>query len=52
MDDLEDKNMIFSSLVKFAKKLRGVNSEFYVEAEAKVKGTALNPFDKQLVEIG
>lgn len=51
MDELEDKNLIFSGLVKVAKKLRGVNSEFYVEAEARVKGTALNPFDKQLIEL-
>ncbi len=51
MDELEDKNLIFSGLVKVAKKLRGVQSRFYVEAESKVVGTALNPFDKQEIKI-
>ncbi|MEM6317234.1 MAG: sporulation protein [Bacteroidota bacterium] len=51
MDDLEDRNFIFSGLVKLAKKARGVNSEFYIEAEARVKGTALNPFDKQPIVV-
>lgn len=51
MDELEDKNLIFSGLVKVAKKIRGVNSEFYIEAEAKAQGTALDPFDKKLIEI-
>jgi hypothetical protein len=51
MDELEDKNFIFSGLVKVAKKLRSVESEFYVQAEAKAKGTALDPFDKQKIEI-
>lgn len=51
MDNLEDKNLIFNGLVKIAKKIRGVNSQFYIEAEAKVKGTALNPFDKQLINM-
>ena len=51
MDQLEDKNIFFSGLVKVAKKLRGVDSEFYIEAEAKAMGTALDPFDKQLIEV-
>lgn len=51
MDRLEDKNIIFSGLVKVAKKLRAVNSEYYIEAEAKASGTALNPFDKKLIEV-
>lgn len=51
MDELEDKNIFFSGLVKVAKKFRGVNSEFYIEVEAKAKGTALSPFDKQLIEL-
>ena len=49
MDELEDKNLIFSGLVKVAKKLRGVNSEYFIEVEAKAKGTALHPFDKQRI---
>ena len=52
MDELEDKNLIFSGLVKVAKKLRGVKSQFFVEAESKVVGTALNPFDKREIELG
>jgi len=51
MDELADKNIFFSGLVKVAKKIRGVNSEFYIEVEAKAKGTALSPFDKQLIEL-
>ena len=49
MDELESKNLIFSGLVKVAKKLRAVNSEYYIEVEAKAKGTALHPFDKQVI---
>ncbi len=51
MDKLEDKNILFSGLVKVAKKLRAVNSEYYIEAEAKASGTALNPFDKKLITM-
>lgn len=51
MDRLEDKNILFSGLVKVAKKLRAVNSEYYIEAEAKASGTALNPFDKKLIAM-
>ncbi len=49
MDELEDRNIIFSGLVKIAKKIRSVNSEYYIEVEAKAKGTALHPFDKQKI---
>lgn len=51
MDELEDKNILFSGLVKVAKKIRGVNSQYYVEVEAKATGTALHPFDKQIIEL-
>ena len=51
MDTLEDKNVVIGRLVKTAKWIRGVNSEFRIEAEADVKGTALNPFDKKYVHI-
>jgi hypothetical protein len=51
MDELGDKNILTGGLVKVAKMIRNVNSEFYVLAEAKVEGTALNPFDKQLIEL-
>ncbi len=51
MDDLEETNFVVGRLVKTAKWIRGVNSEYRVEAEADVKGTALNPFDKKAVHI-
>ena len=51
MDKLEDKNIFFSGLVKVAKRLRGVNSEYFVEVEAKAQGTALSPFDKQPIQL-
>ena len=41
------KNFLFGGLVKAAKKLRGVRSEYRVEVEADVVGTALNPIDNQ-----
>lgn len=51
MDELEDRNLIFGGLVKIAKKLRGVQSAYYIEAAAKAQGTALDPFDKKLIEV-
>ncbi len=51
MDELERKNLLVGGLVKTAKWLRGVKSEFRIEAEAKVRGVALDPFDKQIVEL-
>jgi len=51
MDELADKNVVLNKLVGAAKLLKNVKSEFYLEAEATVRGTALNPFDKQQVNI-
>lgn len=51
MDELGDKNFIFKKLVDTAKALKNVKSEFYIEAEAEVNGTALSPFDKQQITI-
>lgn len=51
MDELEDRNFILGGLVKAAKWARGVESEFYIIAEARVKGVALNPFDKKVVIV-
>lgn len=51
MDEFGGKNPLFSGIVKAAKMLSAVHSEYRVEAEAKVKGTALNPFDKKEVSI-
>jgi hypothetical protein len=51
MDELAEKNIVFRKLVNTAKALKNVKSEFYVQAEAEVKGTALSPFDKQDLNI-
>jgi hypothetical protein len=51
MDVFADKNYIFKKLVNTAKVIKNVKSEFYVQAEVQVKGTALNPFDKQAIDI-
>ena len=47
MDELEEKNFLLRSLVKSAKWLRNVKSSYRIEVEAKVKGVALDPFDKK-----
>ena len=47
MDELENKNFLYRGLVKSAKWLRNVKSEYRVEAEARIKGTLLSPFDKK-----
>ena len=51
MDKLQENNFFTSGLVKFAKKLRGVHSEFTIRAEASIKGTTLNPFDIKPVQL-
>lgn len=51
MDELEKSNFLLAPLVKAAKSLSAVKSEYRIEAEAKVKGTALNPFDRKEVII-
>lgn len=51
MEEWGDRNPLFSGLVKVAKGLNRVKSEFRIEAEAQVKGTALNPFDKRQIVI-
>ena len=45
MDKLEPNNIFARGLVKFAKKLRNVKSEYTLRADAKIKGTTLSPFD-------
>lgn len=47
MDTIEDKNLVYRGVVRTAKMLKGVRSVHRVEAEARVKGTALNPFDSK-----
>ena len=50
MDEFGKKNLVFGSLAWAARKLRRVESEYRLEAEANVKGVGLNPFDKKVLE--
>jgi hypothetical protein len=51
MDELEEKNFLFRGIVRTAKYLKGAKSSFWIEAEADVKGVALNPFDKKEIKM-
>jgi SpoOM protein len=51
MDKIESKNFIFKGAIKTAKLMRGVKSEYRIEAEADVRGTALNPFDTRQLMV-
>lgn len=51
MDKMEDNNFFAKGLVKLAKKVRGVSSEYTLRAEAKIKGTTLNPFDIKTINL-
>ncbi|MEZ4956317.1 MAG: sporulation protein [Saprospiraceae bacterium] len=51
IDEFGDKNVLAGGLTKLAKAIRNVKSEYRIEAEAKVVGTALNPFDKKTIRI-
>lgn len=51
IDEFGDRNFLYRGIAGAAKMLRSVKSEYRVEAEAVVKGVALNPFDRQTVNI-
>jgi len=51
MDKLGQQNFLTRGFVNLAKRLRNVKSEYYVKAEAIVRGTKLNPFDKKSVVL-
>ena len=51
MDALQERGGLLGGLARAAKASRGVKSEFRVEAEAKVAGTALSPFDREIVNF-
>jgi len=51
MDELQSSNVLMGGLVKAVKWYEGVSSIFRVEASAKVKGVALDPFDKELIVL-
>lgn len=51
MDQLADKNFLLRGAVSAAKLIKGVASIYRVEAEATVKGTALNPFARETIRV-
>ena len=51
VDEFGDKNFLTGGLVSLAKKLQSVNSEYRIEADADVEGTALNPFDRKVISL-
>lgn len=51
MDEFGDKNFLYGGLAWAAKRISSVGSDYRVEAEATVKGTALNPIDKKSLKV-
>ncbi|HMQ47177.1 MAG TPA: sporulation protein [Saprospiraceae bacterium] len=51
VDEFGRKNFVFGGLAQLAKMAQAVKSEYRVEAEASVKGVALNPFDRKSIVI-
>ena len=51
MDAIADRGGITGGLAKLAKNVRGAKSEYRIEAEAKVAGTALSPFARTTVKF-
>lgn len=51
MDRMQKSNFFASGLVKMAKLLKGVKSEYRIEAEATVSGTKLSPISKKEILI-
>lgn len=51
MDEMETKNIFLKRIVKTAKWFNSVKSEFRIEAEAKVRGVKLHPFDKKPILV-
>lgn len=49
MDEWGERNLLLKGIANAAKYVSKVNSTYTVVAEAKVKGTALNPFDKKKI---
>lgn len=51
MDRYANKGFVFKGLVNIAKWASSVSSQYFVIAEAQVKGVALDPFSKKTIEI-
>jgi hypothetical protein len=52
MDKMERRNVALKGVVAIAKLLKGVESEYWVEAEARVKGTVIDPMTKKYLQFG
>ncbi len=50
MDMIQEKNFLTRGVISAAKFIKGVNSEYRIEARANVKGTALHPFDVKMLK--
>ncbi len=51
MDNWEEKNLLTKGLSKVAKTIQKVESTYRIEVRAKVRGTALDPFDKAYIKL-
>ncbi len=51
MENMGRRNIFARGLVSALKLVEGVKSEYRIEAEAKVKGVALNPFDRRAIAV-
>ena len=51
VDQWGNKNILNQQLAKAARWVRKASSQYRIEAEARVKGVALNPFDKKEVRF-
>lgn len=51
IDEFATKNFLAKRIAKVGRVLRNARSEYRVEAEATVEGTALNPFDRKTIRM-
>ena len=51
IDEFGERNLLFDSLARAARALHNVSSVYRIEAEARVRGTALNPFDREEIRL-
>lgn len=51
MEVFGKKNFLYKGIALVAQKANAVKSEYRIEAEARVEGVALNPFDKKTILI-
>ena len=51
MEEFGSRNFVFKGIASAAKALHAVKSYYRIEATAKVKGTALSPFDSKFITI-